>query len=204
MIKRKAKPCKGSLEKTRGFGCGELTSHRIYGLGKMCGCYSNWLLNSEQGKIKMAKSIFVATKDRKALEKAKIKKHSRRTLSVELEKTKKLVHKFVRLRDVGKPCISSLISYKPDFDAGHCYPADKYTALKFDLDNIHGQSVHANRFLEGDHTNYILNLPNRIGNDKATDLAKRAARCKRTSKNWTIDELKSIQNKMKKLIKNYE
>lgn len=48
----KEKPCKGTGI-AKGYGCGVKTYHRIYGLGKMCGCYSGWLLNTDAGKLKL-------------------------------------------------------------------------------------------------------------------------------------------------------
>lgn len=61
MIEIKPKPCNGT-GLAKGYGCGHKTIHRIYGLGKMCGCYSNWLLNSEAGKLKLQKATDLGRK----------------------------------------------------------------------------------------------------------------------------------------------
>ena len=71
------KTCKGN-GKAIGYGCDSLVpvslygqSNRIYGLGKSCGCYGNWLMNSKEGKEKLNQSILKA----KALEKVNEKKN---------------------------------------------------------------------------------------------------------------------------------
>ncbi len=196
----KEKKCKGT-GKAKGFeSCGKMTKHRVYGLCKM-NCYPKWLLETPEGRIKLEKATLKVSKPRRDLEKEKKRTKERKSLSSELEKTKVLVNKYVRLRDVGKPCISQNIPYQKDHDAGHCYSVKQYSGLRFDLDNIHGQSVYANRYLEGDETNYLLNLPNRIGKERSQALKIRAEECKRSVKKWSFEELKEIQEKMKILIK---
>jgi len=55
-IQQKRKPCKGTGIAS-GFGCGVNTLYRVYGLGKMCGCYSNFILNTDSGKVIMQKAM---------------------------------------------------------------------------------------------------------------------------------------------------
>ena len=127
----KEKKCKGQ-GKAIGFGCGKLTKveNRIYGLGKMCGCYSDWLLNSEQGKILMAKSILKIQKPRLDLEQRQAEKKQLTRLKMLLNATKTKVHAFVRNRDKGLNCISCNTPYSDDFQAGHFYPAGSFETLK--------------------------------------------------------------------------
>jgi len=139
--------------------------------------------------------------DSVSLAKAMKEKKQRKTLSSEIQKTQKLVNKYVRLRDKGKPCISQNIAYKKDFDAGHLFSKNTYSAIRFNLDNIHGQSIYANRYLEGDFDNYLINLPNRIGKERVEALKQLAAECKRTTKKWTIAELEEIQRDIKQKLK---
>ena len=191
------KKCKGNGV-TKGCGCNELVPvslynkpNRKYGLGISCGCYSKWLTTSEEGKLKIAKSALKVSTPRKEFEKAKKEKKERKTLSKELKKTQDIVNAYVRKRDIGKPCISQNTPWSKDFDAGHCYPVGngKHSAIRFDLDNIHGQSVKANRYLSGDEINYISNLPNRIGKERAEALKNRADECKKSIKKWTAHSL---------------
>src|SRR5690606_32947616 len=106
-------------------------------------------------------------------------KENRNSLSKEIHKTQLMFNKFIRERDKYKPCISSGIPYLIDFDAGHCFSVGSYPSLRFDYDNVHGQSINANRFLYGDFENYIVNLPERIGKKRTEELIQRAEESKR-------------------------
>jgi protein-arginine kinase activator protein McsA len=193
----KEKKCKGQ-GKAIGFGCGKLTKveNRIYGLGKMCGCYSDWLLNSEQGKILMAKSILKIQKPRLDLEQRQAEKKELTRLKMLLNATKTKVHAFVRNRDKGLNCISCNAPYSDDFQAGHFYPAGSFETLKFHLDNIHGQCVQCNLYHSGAFENYSLNLPKRIGLERYQSLVQLAEIDKQFSKVWTVEKLKEIHKKL--------
>ena len=195
----KPKPCKGTGQ-AKGYGCGKPTKHRVYGLGKMC-CYGDWLFNSDVGKAKLQKAINKAQKPRKDLEKAAINKKARTSLGALKEQTQILFNKYIRLRDEGKPCISSNIHYKSDFDAGHCFSVGSYEGLRYDYDNVHGQSIHDNRFKEGNVTDYMLNLPNRIGKERYDALVKKAADYKKNGYKFSRHELLEIQKEVKQKIK---
>lgn len=120
-------------------------------------------------------------------------KKERESLSRAIRFTTLKVHKYVRLRDKGKPCISCDCEWHDDFQAGHFYSAGKYTSIKFDLDNINGQCPQCNIFNEGEHDRYALSLPNRIGDDRHQNLIKRAQMSLKHVKKWTRIELKEIQ-----------
>ena len=129
------------------------------------------------------------------------KKKERVVLGTILGYTKTRVHQYIRLRDKYKPCISCGAEWKEDFDAGHFYSAGKFASLKFDTDNIHGQCIQCNRFNEGNFENYSLNLPNRIGVANYNKLVKRAKNSIKTIKKYNIEELKEIQNEIKRKTK---
>ena len=129
------------------------------------------------------------------------KKKDRIRLSTLLGYTKTRVHKYIRLRDKHKPCISCGCEWSDDFDAGHFYPAGKYTSIKFDLHNINGQCIQCNRYKEGNFDEYSLNLPNRIGIANYNKLVKRAKNSIKTIKKYDREELKQIQNEIKKKIR---
>lgn len=200
MIELKEKACKGTGQ-AKGYGCGKSTKHRIYGLGKMC-CYGDWLFNSEAGRVKLNKAISKAQKPRKELEKAKTDKKARTSLGALKEQTQRLFNKYIRLRDEGLNCISSNIPYKPDFDAGHCFSVGNYEGLRFDYDNVHGQSIGDNRFKEGNHADYLINLPSRIGKKRTQELIKRAKEYKKNGYKFSRPELLEIQVEVKLKIKN--
>jgi protein-arginine kinase activator protein McsA len=194
----KEKKCKGQ-GKAIGFGCGKLTKveNRVYGLGKMCGCYSDWLLNSENGKIIMAKSILKIQKPRLEFESKQVEKKELTRLKLMLNATKNKVHAFIRNRDKGLNCISCNAPYSDDFQAGHFYPAGCFETLKFHFDNIHGQCVQCNLYHSGNFENYSLNLPKRIGVERYQSLVQLAEIDKQFQKVWTVDNLTEIHKQLK-------
>lgn len=198
----KEKKCKGQ-GKAIGFGCGKMTKveNRVYGLGKMCGCYSDWLLNSENGKILMQKSILKVQKPRLEFEKAEKELKEKKGISGALLVTKTLVHAYVRERDKYKPCISCGGQWNDTFQAGHFYAAGSFETLRFNLDNIHGQCEKCNLFESGNFENYSLKLPYRIGIKKYNDLQSLASIDKQFTKVWNLENLKEIRDKIKILKK---
>ena len=143
-------------------------------------------------------------KDKKLIEDRIKEKKEKQSLSYYLTNTKNLVHKYIRERDKGKNCISCGAQWSKDFQAGHFYPAGKFTSIKFDLDNIHGQCPQCNLYKEGNFDNYSLNLPNRIGEDRYKSLVKKAELDKKFNKKWTRTELNDIRNQVKIKLKKYE
>ncbi len=200
MIKAKQKKCAG-IGIAKGFrGCGVLTFHRTYGLCKTR-CYTTWLLTTKEGKEKLEKALLKASAPRMEIQAQKLNDKARTSLGALKEQTQVIVNKYVKLRDHGQPCISSQILWKNDFDAGHCYPVKSYDGLRFNLDNIHAQSVNANRFKEGDHVEYLINLPKRIGQQRFDALLKAAEDYKKNGYKFTRVELMEIQVNMKLKIK---
>ena len=125
------------------------------------------------------------------------------TLQSHLLHTRTLVHKMVRLRDYGKPCISCGRSWLDSFQAGHYHKAELYKSIRFDFFNINGQCKMCNNHLEGNMDAYKLRLPYIIGIKQFDALNRRANLDKKFIKIWTRTELKEIQNKAKILIKKY-
>lgn len=200
-IEPKKKPCRGITPETKGWGCGNPTFHRHYGLGKMCGCYSKWLLESEPGRIKLKKAQIKAEKPRKELERAESLRNERLSLPRALKLTQDAFNAWIRERDKHKPCISSGNPWKDDHDAGHLFSVKQYSALRFDEDNCHGQSIGENRFNEGNFETYLLNVKERIGAERLDKLLKKAEESKQNIKHWTLDELKAIRTYYRKKLR---
>lgn len=203
MIKPKEKPCKGT-GLAKGYGCGKMTKHRVYGLGKMC-CYSGWLLNSENGKIKLEKARLKATKPRREFEDFKKERKKRDNLSQLIDSTKKVCHEYIRLRDKGKPCISCGTPWHQDFQAGHFYKAELFSSIKFHEFNINGQCPQCNLRKEGNEGGYRINLPERIGKENFELLNELAALDKQTDFKWdrvALIEIRSYYRKKIKELKN--
>lgn len=140
MIEPKEKPCKGT-GLAKGYGCGRKTKHRVYGIGKMCGCYNDWLLNSENGKIKIANAQLSA--------KAKVQKQQIRTTKEEKDNLKDWsaelqvkINWIVRMIDVGLLCLAR--GYGGQMHAGHVYARGGNSTMKFHLHNIHRQCAQSN------------------------------------------------------------
>ena len=201
MIEPKPKKCKGTHPTTKGFGCGKESYYRTYGLCRDKGCYQEWLMNTEAGKIKMKKATIKATKPRRDFEKFEKEEKERKSLPNEIKITQRVFNMYIRLRDEHKPCISQNTPWKPDHDAGHLFSVKQYSELRFDEDNCHGQSIGANRFEEGDFENYIINVKYRIGQERLDALVKKAENSKKHVHKWTIEELKEIRKKYSKKIK---
>jgi hypothetical protein len=137
------KICKG-VGITSGYGCGKMVNvcNRKYGLGKMC-CYPSWLLESENGKIKMQKAILKASKPK--FDKVKAKENT-------TDWNKKLqtkINEIVRLIDKGQPCLAKGIHAK-QMHAGHVFSRGSNPMLRFNLHNIHRQSAQSNHFQNED------------------------------------------------------
>ncbi len=201
------KPCKGS-GKAKGYGCGVLvpvqlynSANRKYGLGISCGCFSKWCRETEEGKALEKKHTLKATKPRRELQAAKVQDKDRKKLGRKIQDTQDLFNKYIRLRDKGKPCISEGIPYKSDFEAGHCFPVSTYAGLRFDFDNCHGQSVLGNRHKDGNQSDYLTNLPGRIGEERTKALIKRAQDYKRNGHRFTREFLDDLQKDLKQRIK---
>ena len=193
-MKAKKKKCKGTGN-AKGYGCGKETYHRVYGLGKMCGCYSDWLLNSPLGRIKLEKAKIKATKPRLELEKAIKDDKDRKRLPVVLAQTQIVFNKYIRLRDKNKPCISSGFPLGNYFDAGHLFSVKQYSGLRFNENNVHGQSIQQNRHEYGNFEDYLILVEGRIGKDALNELKQLAKEDKRNPKQWDINEVLEIKNK---------
>jgi len=78
----------------------------------------------------------------------------------------------IRERDKGRPCISCG-EYKK-LQAGHYWGVHGYDALRFDLDNAHGECERCNRF-DGSHLiRYGANLKKKIGSQRLKALNAKA------------------------------
>lgn len=148
----KQKPCKGTDSKTRGLGCGVLTFHRKLGLGLMCGCYSDFLLNTEPGKIILQKATLkgsgIVKKEiaKESKNKTREQKDKLKNWSAELQKKVNLI---VRLIDKGLSCLATQ-KMPSQMHGGHVYARSGNQSIRFNLHNIHRQSAQSNHFQNDD------------------------------------------------------
>ena len=200
------KKCKGT-GKAKGYGCGnelqysefngKKTYLSRYGLGMSC-CYPDWLYNTDEGKALLNKAVIKSQAPRKKieaeLEEEKQQKKNRSVISRLLQTLKVGCHAYIRERDKGKPCISCGIAWDPSFQAGHFYKAELFPSIRHHEDNIHGQCVQCNMRKEGNESEYRVNLPKRIGEDKFKALNDLAAQEKKNDFKWDREVL-SEKNK---------
>lgn len=110
-----------------------------------------------------------------------------------IKETQKVVNKYVRLRDNGKPCIScgktlAIGGVGGGFDAGHYRSRGSSPHLSFDAErNIHGQCKRCNDHLKGNYSAYRVGLIARIGIEKVEELES-----DNTPRKYSIDDLKNI------------
>ena len=125
-----------------------------------------------------------------------------KTLSKVKQDLQKIVNRYIRLRDDGKPCVSC--GQFKVLQAGHYYAVSGYDALRFDADNIHGECAGCNCFNESHLIHYTHNIPGRIGIDRVLSLDERAADYKRDGYRWTRGELEELKINFTNLIKDLE
>jgi hypothetical protein len=192
MIDIKAKKCKGIGQAYGVSGCKKITKYRKYGLCQSC--LADFILNTDKGKVLLEKAKIKATSSRVNLEKASIERKERMGLTSLLNSVKNVCHKYVRLRDKGKPCVSCKTIYKSDFQAGHFYKAELFSTIKFNELNINGQCVRCNIRKDGNESEYRVNLPDIIGIEKFNELDRLASYDKKTNHKWDRENLIQIRN----------
>lgn len=191
MLQLKPKPCKGTNQ-AKGHGCGEMQLYRTYGLGRNCGCYSKWLLNTEAGQEKILKAQIKVSKPRRELEaREKEIKESKKLFSL-LQTLKQNCHTYIRLRDKGKPCISCDTPYNDTFQATHFYKSELYSNLRFNEMNIHGGCQKCNLFKDGNESGYRVGFLKRFGADQLQKIDEIALSYKQESFKWNRSELTEL------------
>ena len=77
-------------------------------------------------------------------------------------------------------CIScSKVKSVREINAGHYYPVSTHDGLRFDEDNCHGECVGCNCFNEGHLIGYRKNLIEKIGEERFSELERKADLYKR-------------------------
>ncbi len=112
--------------------------------------------------------------------------------------------RWIRLRDVGKTCISCKTVLKDirDYDAGHYYNAKSYPQLLFNEFNVAGQCKYCNDFLSGNLIEYRKGIINRYGIDKLNELERLAE--DKSVRTLTKEYYLEIADKYKKLCQQIE
>ena len=122
-----------------------------------------------------------------------------------LKKLQPIFNKYIRLRDIDKPCISC--GKYVDFDntdSGHFYAKSGYSGLRFDEDNAHKECRYCNRYDESHLIGYTENLKGRIGEEDYNALKQRAEDYKLNGVKWNRAELEELVEYYKNKLKEYE
>ncbi len=151
----KPKKCKGT-GKAIGYGCGQLSTYRVYGLGKECKCYQKWLLSSDEGKEYLTRiTLKVNEKSKKEQEREirnkriQEKKKLRESLTVWKNELQDEVNLIARLIDKDLPCLAKG-KYSNQTHGGHIFSRGSNQTIRYNLHNIHRQSAQSNHFQNED------------------------------------------------------
>jgi hypothetical protein len=128
--------------------------------------------------------------------------YSKKKLPELIKLADEVFHKFIRLRDRGKPCISC--DSFDTTDATHFYSAGKHPELRYHEDNVHAWCIQCNRILSGNLYNYKKRLPGRIGIKKYTEIYQRVEMFKQIEFKYDRSELIDIIIKYKSEVKKLE
>lgn len=154
---------------------------------KVCGV----TCSIEYAKLEKEKDFKKVTKQLKEKTKSKAKW---------LKEAEKEFNRYIRARDYYDPCISCGTIRPVQYAAGHYFTKGGHPELRFNEDNVHKQcNKYCNMELSGNIAAYRVNLKEKIGTDKLKVLEG-----KHEAKHYTIDDIKEIKEKYKKLAKELE
>ena len=130
----------------------------------------------------------------------KVKKERMKTKSQHLKELQTIFNKFIRLRDIGLPCVSCGDRINGTPHASHFLSVGSHPALRFNENNVHSSCEQCNTHLHGNLVEYSLRLPDRIGQQNYDKLiASRGDRLQLSIPE--IELLKTIyKNKIKDLL----
>lgn len=157
-------------------------------LQAVCGVECSIAIANKKKTLQQAKErLETAKADRVKREKLKTRGDYVKEAQIEF-------NKYVRLRDIGKGCIScgadcGATATGGSGDAGHFRSRGSAPHLRFDERNVHLQCKKCNRYLSGNVANYRIGLIDRIGQQTVD-----ALECDQAPRNHTIDDLKLIRD----------
>jgi len=138
-----------------------------------------------------------AAKERKAWRKEqKLKKEKLKTKRDHLKEAQKEFNAYIRERDKGNPCISCNKHHPGQIHAGHYRSVGACPELRFNEDNCHAQCAPCNNHKSGDIINYRINLIDKIGDDRLSNLEG-----PHPMPNWSIDEIIGFKKEFKQKLK---
>jgi len=199
MLEPKLKECKGIGKAISVKGCGTKTKYRTFGLCN--NCLSDFLFDTDAGKLIFEKRIIPKAKSNVSKEQKKVDAVTRESLKTKKDYlliAQKVFNTYIRLRDKGKPCISCDKQLRDnDINASHYFSVGSSPNLRFNEDNVHNSCIRCNKELHGNISEYAIKLPLRIGKERFEQLIQD----RNKSALYSIDEVKEIISKYKEKIK---
>lgn len=167
------------------------------GTCEACGkTFQRWSSFQRVCKTPKCAGRIVKMDKRKEAEETRARRIALRSRRDWLEDTQKAVNAYVRARDKGKPCVCCGAPWDETFQAGHYLSRGARPELRFNLDNIHGQSVRCNMHLHGNQAAYRKGLVERIGLARVEALEGPHPPAK-----WSVDELRTMREAFRLLLK---
>lgn len=163
-IQNKPKACKGT-GKAKGYGCGEMSTNRQYGLSKVgCKCFFKWLSSTKEGAEVIRAYAIKGNK-----EVAKEKRRERIQEKKDVKEVKDLkpvlqgeVNLIARLIDVDKGCISCEYTWNSSrtrqAHGGHFHSVGANGNIRFNLFNIYKQCSICNNHKSANKLEYSKGL----------------------------------------------
>ena len=161
-----------------------------------------WKCAQEVAKVRREKEAAEAAKQERAMTRAeKERLKSTRKLAAEV---KEAMHRWVRLRDEGKPCICCGKPMEPQrfggsVDAGHYLSVGSAKHLQFDERNIHAQRKSCNRPGGTTRASFRAGMIARIGLE-----AVEALEADQTPRKYTADQLREMRDRYRRLARELE
>lgn len=114
-------------------------------------------------KYSIEKSRKDKVKQDKAEFKARKKKFKDNDMRTRRRAVKEACHAYIRYRDRNDACICCDRPLGETYDAGHHFESGNNPRIRYDENNIHGQTTYCNRYKGGDSGSYKENLIKKIG-----------------------------------------
>ena len=188
------KRCKG-IGKAKGYGCGDLSLYRKYGLCQNGNkCYQKWLINTEAGQELIHKFTLKAKRESEKDRRAKTKQERINLMSVDLYRSKILqpkINEIIRLIDFGNGCIATGAT-TGKMNAGHFTSVGANRGIALNLHNIFLQSEHSNSFKGGDEIRYLEGLRKTFSYDYAEFVISLRGASKKGFKKFELKEAYEI------------
>lgn len=154
--------------------------------------------------VKRAKLLVKKENEKEWLERKKVLKAKTKTISDYRKDARYWFQRWIRIRDLGKTCIScdKLLTDIRDYHAGHMVQANNYPQLLFNEYAVNGQCIYCNNYKSGNEVEYRKGVASRYGIKVLLDLELLAE--DKTKRTLTKEYYIEIAEKYKLICKSKE